>query len=183
MLWGMRAAKQWSDERGVNVLDSGAPWYDTYETRDGKYFAVGAIEPKFYAELAGTPRARRGSVASAARPRRLAGAARAVRARVRERGRATSGRQMFAGADACAVPVLSFAEAAAHPHANARGAHVDSRRRRCSRRPRRASRARRARCAARRPSAARRRRDALADWGFDAGGDRAAFARSGSGFA
>jgi alpha-methylacyl-CoA racemase len=51
MFWGMRAAKQWTDERGGNVLDSGAPWYDTYETRDGRHVAIGAIEGKFYAEL------------------------------------------------------------------------------------------------------------------------------------
>ena len=51
MFWGMQAARQWSDARGENVLDSGAPWYDTYETSDGRFVAVGAIEPKFYAEL------------------------------------------------------------------------------------------------------------------------------------
>src|SRR4029450_8789760 len=51
MFWGMQAANRWSDERGANVLDSGAPWYDTYETKDGKFVAIGAIEAKFYAEL------------------------------------------------------------------------------------------------------------------------------------
>jgi len=44
MFWGMRAAGQWSDARGENVLDSGAPWYDTYRTSDGAFVAVGAIE-------------------------------------------------------------------------------------------------------------------------------------------
>src|SRR5262249_39491362 len=51
MFWGMRAAGRWTDERGANVLDSGAPWYDSYETKDGKFVAIGAIEPKFYDEL------------------------------------------------------------------------------------------------------------------------------------
>jgi alpha-methylacyl-CoA racemase len=51
MFWGMQAARQWSDTRGDNVLDSGAPWYDTYATSDHRYVAIGAIEPKFYAEL------------------------------------------------------------------------------------------------------------------------------------
>ena len=51
MFWGMHAAHLWSDARGENILDSGAPWYDTYETSDARDVAIGAIEPKFYAEL------------------------------------------------------------------------------------------------------------------------------------
>ena len=51
MFWGMQAARQWSDARGENLLDSGAPWYDAYETSDGRHVAIGSIEPKFYAEL------------------------------------------------------------------------------------------------------------------------------------
>jgi alpha-methylacyl-CoA racemase len=51
MIWAFRGIGLWSDERGANMLDSGAPYYDTYETADGKYMAVGAIEPQFYAEL------------------------------------------------------------------------------------------------------------------------------------
>ena len=50
-MWNFRRIGMWSDERGVNFLDGGAPYYDTYETSDGKYMAVGAIEPQFYAEL------------------------------------------------------------------------------------------------------------------------------------
>lgn len=124
MVWGMRAAQQWSDARGVNVLDSGAPWYDTYPTRDGKFLAIGAIEPKFYADLlerlglagetlpdqhdrAGWPMLRE----------RLA---RAIAGRTREEWEA-----VFEGSDACAMPVLTFAEAASHPHAVARKAHVE----------------------------------------------------------
>ena len=52
MFSGFLASGMWQDgERGANVLDSGAPWYDTYATRDGKHVAIGAIEAKFYAEL------------------------------------------------------------------------------------------------------------------------------------
>ena len=51
MMWGFRAQGLWTDERGTNMLDTGAPYYDTYETADGKYMAVGSIEPQFYAEL------------------------------------------------------------------------------------------------------------------------------------
>src|SRR5689334_11671515 len=48
---GFLAGGQWSEERGVNILDTGAPWYDVYETKDGQYVAIGAIEPKFFSEL------------------------------------------------------------------------------------------------------------------------------------
>ncbi|GGK52202.1 CaiB/BaiF CoA transferase family protein [Nocardia camponoti] len=50
-VWGMRGVGLWSDERGTNLLDTGMAFYDTYETADGKYMAVGAIEPQFYALL------------------------------------------------------------------------------------------------------------------------------------
>src|SRR6267142_269359 len=51
MFAGFLAANNWSEARGENILDSGAPWYDVYETADRKYVAIGAIEDKFYAEL------------------------------------------------------------------------------------------------------------------------------------
>src|SRR5689334_17812041 len=51
MMWGFRQMGIWEDRPGVNVLDTGAPFYDTYETSDGKYVAIGALEPQFYAEL------------------------------------------------------------------------------------------------------------------------------------
>ena len=66
MFSGMLAAGRWSEERGVTVLDSGAPWYETYQTRDGKYVAIGAIESKFYREL--LARLRGGTGASPWRP-------------------------------------------------------------------------------------------------------------------
>jgi alpha-methylacyl-CoA racemase len=51
LMYGMHAQGVWRDERGVNLLDTGAPWYDTYETKDGKWLAVGAIEQRFYADF------------------------------------------------------------------------------------------------------------------------------------
>ena len=59
MMWGMRAGGLWSDERGTNMLDTGAPYYDTYECADGRYMAIGSIEPQFYAELLNGSRPRR----------------------------------------------------------------------------------------------------------------------------
>ncbi|HET9047226.1 MAG TPA: CaiB/BaiF CoA-transferase family protein [Casimicrobiaceae bacterium] len=123
MFWGMRAAGHWTDERGANVLDSGAPWYDIYETQDGKYVAVGAIEPKFYAELL-----QRLGLAGAALPDQhdragwpvlRARFAAVFRTRSRDAWCAA-----FEGSDACVAPVLTFAEAAAHPHATARHAYT-----------------------------------------------------------
>ena len=51
MMYGFRSAGQWHDDRGVNILDTGAPWYDVYETADGKWLALGSIEARFYQEL------------------------------------------------------------------------------------------------------------------------------------
>src|SRR5207302_9831525 len=51
MMWSMRSMGMWSDARGTNMLDGGAPYYDTYECADGRYVAVGAIEPQFYAAM------------------------------------------------------------------------------------------------------------------------------------
>ena len=123
MMWGLREADRWSDARGVNMLDSGAPWYDTYETSDGKYFAVGAIEGRFYAELL----QRLGIAGEALPAQHDRNGWETLRARF---ARAFAGRtraeweRIFEGSDACAFPVLDFAEAAVHPHALAREAHV-----------------------------------------------------------
>ena len=123
MCWGMQAAGRWSDERGTNVLDTGAPWYDTYETRDGEFIAIGAIESKFYAELL-----QRLGLAGEALPDQND---RDGWPRLRERFGAafkTRTRQewclIFEGSDACFAPILNFREAAEHPHALARHAHL-----------------------------------------------------------
>src|SRR5262249_40445823 len=52
-VWGMKAMGAFSEEMGTNLLDSGAPFYDTYETADGKFIALGSLEAHFYAELLG----------------------------------------------------------------------------------------------------------------------------------
>jgi alpha-methylacyl-CoA racemase len=165
MMWGLRAAQRWSDTRGVNVLDSGAPWYDTYATRDGAFFAVGAIEPKFYAELL-----QRLGLATESLPAQHDRSGWPV---LRERfARAFAERtradweRVFDGADACAFPVLSFAEAATHPHAVARAAHIDVG---GVVQPAPAPRFSRTRAQVRNPPPGRgaHGREALQDWGFD----------------
>ena len=77
-VYGMRAAGLLHDRRGENYYDSGAPWYDSYETADGKYISVGAIEGRFYKTLVGLLGHRRRHSAASARPARLAGAAQAL---------------------------------------------------------------------------------------------------------
>jgi alpha-methylacyl-CoA racemase len=166
MMWGMRAAGAWSDARGRNVLDSGAPWYDTYATRDGRYVAVGAIEPRFYAELLarlGLDPATLPAPDDRARwPELRERLAAVFRTRTQDEWCAA-----FAGSDACFAPVLTFAEAAAHPHARARAAHVTLG---GVLQPAPAPRLSRTPGAARTPPPARGAggRAALHDWGFDA---------------
>jgi len=122
--FALRAMRQWSDDRGANLIDGAAPFYDTYTCGDGRHVAVGALEPQFYAQLLagldlvaadlpdqldreGWPRLR--AVFAA----RFASCPRDEWAR------------HFQDLDACVTPVLTLAESAAHPHLRARGTHVD----------------------------------------------------------
>jgi alpha-methylacyl-CoA racemase len=121
---GMRQAGYWSDERGTNLLDSGAPFYDVYETRDGKWVSIGSIEPQFYRELLrltgleGEDLPRQGDRAGwDATKRRLA---EAFRAKTRDEWCA-----IMEGTDVCFAPVLSMGEAPQHPHNRARGTFVE----------------------------------------------------------
>ena len=123
MFWGMLAGKRWSDERGTNVLDSGAPWYDTYATKDGQFVAIGAIEPKFYDELL----VRLGLSTESLPDQNDRAGWPALRARFAAEFRTRTRDdwcRLFEGSDACFAPVLTFSEAAAHPHAIARKGHV-----------------------------------------------------------
>jgi alpha-methylacyl-CoA racemase len=124
LLHGLMAAGQWVDRRGANFLDSGVPWYDTYPTADGQWMAVGALEPKFYAEFA--RRLGLSDDIAALRddpsgwPRLRAAIAHAFATRTRHEWAA-----VFEGTDACVAPVLSLTEAATHPHLAARDTFID----------------------------------------------------------
>ncbi len=123
MTWSFRAMGLWNDERGTNMLDTGAHFYDIYECADGRYVSVGCIEPQFYARfLEGV------GLAGADLPdqwdkerwpvlrERFAAV---LRTRTRDEWA-----EVFADTDACVTPVLSMAEAADHPHVRARGSVV-----------------------------------------------------------
>ena len=109
--FGMKAAGMWSDEREANLLDGGDPLYGCYRCADGKFLALGALEPQFRAALAeglGLTDITKKSVATAIAKKR------------RDQWVAH-----FAGKDACVAPVLSLEEAPAHPHNRSRGTFIE----------------------------------------------------------
>jgi alpha-methylacyl-CoA racemase len=123
MFSGMLAAGRWNETRGENILDTGAPWYDTYETKDGKYVAIGSIEPKFYEDLL----ARLGLLGRdipAQHDRKGWPALRTLfSGRFREKTR-EEWCAAFEGSDACFAPVLTFSEARSHTHNTSRKGYV-----------------------------------------------------------
>ena len=123
-VYGLRALGAWQDARGVNLLDGGAPFYDTYQTADGGYVAVGALEAKFYAELL----AGLGLSAADLPPQHDRAGWPVLRARFTEvfltRTR-DEWAEVFASSDGCVAPVLSPAEAPGHPHNASRGTFAD----------------------------------------------------------
>lgn len=123
MIHGMMAAGGWQDRRGANLLDGGCPFYGTYETADGQYMAVGALEQQFYDEFIGLLGIKDEAPARKdfARWGELRDAV-AARFKTRTREEWTA---VFEGSDACVAPVLSLREAPSHPHLTARGTFVD----------------------------------------------------------
>lgn len=124
MTWSMYGNGQWRDQRGVNLLDSGAHFYDTYETGDGKWISIGSIEPQFYAllldkaGLAGDP-AFAAQLDPAGWPALKHRLAALFLSRTRDEWCA-----LMEGTDICFAPVLSLAEAPHHPHNVARASFV-----------------------------------------------------------
>jgi alpha-methylacyl-CoA racemase len=124
VVWGLLAGGHWTEQRGSNLLDGGAPWYDTYETLDGQHMSIGPIEARFYAEmleilgLTGADLPRQHDRAGWPRLREAFTAAFLSRTRAQWA-------EAFANSDACVVPVLGLAEAAKHPHSVARGSFIE----------------------------------------------------------
>ena len=122
MFAGFLAAGSWTEERGANILDSGAPWYDVYETADGKFVAIGAIEEKFFAELCQRLHLRDlpPQHDRARWPEMRRRFAETFRGRTRD-----DWCRVFEGSDACFAPVLSWSEARSHAHSSAREAYAE----------------------------------------------------------
>ena len=109
--WTLLAAGRWKDERGANLLDSGVAFYDSYECADGKWISVGALEPQFFAVL----KEKLGLVSGQLDPGLRGELDRVFRSQSRDHWCA-----LLEGSDACFAPILSIAEAPAHPHNLAR---------------------------------------------------------------
>jgi alpha-methylacyl-CoA racemase len=124
MIYGMLGGGLWQDRRAANLLDGGAPFYDTYTCADGRHVAVGALEPQFYAALlegTGLTGALAGGQYDVAQwPEHRRRFAEVFASRTRDEWAAA-----FAGTDACVTPILSLREAPADPHLVARGTFVE----------------------------------------------------------
>jgi alpha-methylacyl-CoA racemase len=124
IFYGLLAAGLWQIGREANLLDGGAPYYRVYRTADDRFMAVGAIEPKFYAQLL-----RLTGLAGTIDPRRQndrstwPDTARALAERFAQRTRDEWARDAES-LDACVAPVLDFLEAAVHPHNQANGLYA-----------------------------------------------------------
>jgi alpha-methylacyl-CoA racemase len=120
---GLRAAGAWGEPRGANLLDGGAPFYDTYETADGRHIALAPLEPKFFAELVQRlgldERFVKRQYDRRLWPEMRAAIAAVVLGKTRDDWCA-----LLEGSDACFAPVLSLDEAPGHPQARQREAFV-----------------------------------------------------------
>ncbi|MGH3279431.1 MAG: CaiB/BaiF CoA transferase family protein, partial [Trebonia sp.] len=126
MTYGRLADGAWTDERGVNLLDTGAPFYDVYATADGRHMAVGALEPRFYAaflDLLFAPAPVPADLPDRGDPARWPELRHRFAARFAERSQ-QEWTSIFSGTDACVAPVRTMTEAPADPHLAARGTYV-----------------------------------------------------------
>jgi alpha-methylacyl-CoA racemase len=124
-IYGAHQAGFFTDERGTNLLDSGAHFYEVYETKDGRYLSVGAIEPQFYAALLDGLGLSREELP----PQMDRASWPAMKLRFEEIFRTRTRDewcQLFEGRDACVAPVLAMSEVHAHPHHRARGTFFEA---------------------------------------------------------
>ena len=121
MFAGFLATRNWSEKRGTNILDTGAPWYNVYETKDGKYVSIGAIETRFYAELLQKLKMKDLGQHNRKRwPQMHKLFARTFKSKTRDQWC-----KVFAGSDACFAPVLSWSEARRDAHNVARNSFIE----------------------------------------------------------
>ncbi|MEZ0049430.1 alpha-methylacyl-CoA racemase [Mycobacterium sp. MAA66] len=121
---GLHARGMWTDKRGTNMTDGGAAYYDTYETADGKFVAVGAVEPEFFAQLVAVLDIDDSELDFQIDPRTWPQWRSVLTAKFKERTR-DEWAEAFADIDACVSPVLSPWEAHEHPHNVARKAFIE----------------------------------------------------------
>ncbi|MGI9597600.1 MAG: CaiB/BaiF CoA transferase family protein, partial [Acidimicrobiales bacterium] len=125
MFWAMKAGGMWNPERGTNMLDTGAPFYDVYECSDGNYISIGSIEPQFYAELMELS----GLGQAEDFPRQMERSQwPAMKERVAEvfKGKTRDEWcEIMEHSDVCFAPVLTMEEATEHPHNVERNTFVE----------------------------------------------------------
>ncbi len=125
MIYDFNNIGQWRDERGVNMLDTGAHFYDTYETADGKFISIGSIEPQFYAQLRQVAGLTEDSDFDAQMdPRQWPALKEKLTALFKSKTRA-QWCELMEGTDICFAPVLTLTEAKDHPHNVERQVFVD----------------------------------------------------------
>ncbi len=124
IFFGMRQRGFWTEERESNLLDGGAHFYDTYETKDGRYVSIGSIEPQFYAELL-----RLSGLAGQELPAQMSrGDWNDLKQRLSDVFRSKTRDEwceIMEGSDVCFAPVLTMSEALEHPHNRQRGTFVE----------------------------------------------------------
>jgi alpha-methylacyl-CoA racemase len=125
MIWGFRGMGAWQDQRGVNLLDTGAHFYDTYECADGKYISIGSIEPQFYALLRKLTGLDADTDFDAQMDSRQWGPLKAKLTALFKSQPRDHWCRLMETTDVCFAPVLSMAEAPEHPHNKARGAFAE----------------------------------------------------------
>ena len=125
MMWGFRANGLWTDERGTNLLDTGAHFYDSYATADGRWIALGSIEPQFYAEFRRLTGLDADPEFDAQMDRAAWGPLKAKLTALFLTKTCAEWCALLEMTDVCFAPVLSMADAPAHPHNAARGTFVE----------------------------------------------------------
>ena len=124
MMYGLRAMGMWDGGHGRNMLDTGAHFYEVYETADGKFVSIGGIEPQFYAELLDRLEIDPATMPDQHDASRWDDSKAVIAARIATRTR-DEWDEVFTGSDACYAPVLEPSEAMSHPHNVARGTFVN----------------------------------------------------------
>jgi alpha-methylacyl-CoA racemase len=122
MFAGFLKTKSWNEARGVNILDTGAPWYNVYETKDGKYVSIGSIESRFFDELIARLQLKK---VPPQHDRKQWPAMKRLFARTFKTKTRAQWCRVFDGSDACFAPVLSWSEARRDAHNVARKAFID----------------------------------------------------------
>ena len=125
MMWGLKKIGFWNEQLGVNMLDTGAPFYDTYETKDGKYVSIGSLEPQFFAELINRLGLADEFELAQQMDRTVFPKLRARLTELFKTKTRDEWDELLLGTDACYAPVLTMSEATEAEHIKARNTIIE----------------------------------------------------------